>query len=569
MYHWQLLRAAVLGIKVPYHQIRILGEDGGRDWGLACQKIHKALTLRDKYQYLLQEEPELSDVSDDSDESELSEEQRDQRRLEKIWRKRRQQRRRSSFMFNAVAVMRSARHRAVEFQMVDGVVRYTGQEKFPFSYEEHVLDIFGVTRVADDGPTKSSCRHRLTMLAHKYDIHNLMNSELEAGASTSRGGGDFYSARKVDNCIRLATCTPARSLHKFMMQKALEEPDTLVGRDTTLGDLFKRLGLSDPRKLTIERLGVQPGPQRLFHRFDVFSKDYSRGGAGTAALLEPFLRRGDGEGKWFADLVRPQVNATDAPGSTVATEYRIPLYGFDDSEWFNLAAWVEENNIHAENNRWIIQVIRIAGLRGLYRSCKTQQDQLDALFLPMWMASVYPENYPQLAKMLRYTTAINIICNESDRGQDLDPKAKPPKQWPWSENPPDLYFNYYVWANLASLNAYRHSVGLNVFQYRPTAGEMGSHIDHLVSAFLLADSIMQGVTMDKFPTLQYLYYIAQIGICMAPLSNNGMDRPYASHPFQKFFKRGLRVALGTEGPLHFHHTQQPVHEEYGTAIKLY
>ena len=33
----------------------------------------------------------------------------------------------------------------------------------------------------------------------------------------------------------------------------------------------------------------------------------------------------------------------------------------------------------------------IAGLRFLYRSCKTQQDQLDALFTPMWLASVYPE----------------------------------------------------------------------------------------------------------------------------------------------------------------------------------
>jgi len=37
---------------------------------------------------------------------------------------------------------------------------------------------------------------------------------------------------------------------------------------------------------------------------------------------------------------------------------------------------------------------------------------------------------------------------------------------------------------------------------------------------------------------------------------------YADNPFPVFFKRGLRVALSTDDPLHFHHTKEAVVEEY-------
>jgi len=56
--------------------------------------------------------------------------------------------------------------------------------------------------------------------------------------------------------------------------------------------------------------------------------------------------------------------------------------------------------------------------------------------------------------------------SQVNRGQDL-PANKPPQDWPWAENPPDIYFNYYVWANLHALNGCRHARGLNSFQYHP------------------------------------------------------------------------------------------------------
>lgn len=42
----------------------------------------------------------------------------------------------------------------------------------------------------------------------------------------------------------------------------------------------------------------------------------------------------------------------------------------------------------------------------------------------------------------------------------------------------------------------------------------------LAATFLTAESVNHGITMRKSPTLQYLYYLTQIGLAMSPLSNN-------------------------------------------------
>lgn len=41
------------------------------------------------------------------------------------------------------------------------------------------------------------------------------------------------------------------------------------------------------------------------------------------------------------------------------------------------------------------------------------------------------------------------------------------------------------------------------------AGEAGD-IDHLVTSFLLSENIAHGINLRKSPSLQYLYYIAQV-----------------------------------------------------------
>jgi adenosine deaminase len=55
--------------------------------------------------------------------------------------------------------------------------------------------------------------------------------------------------------------------------------------------------------------------------------------------------------------------------------------------------------------------------------------------------------------------------------------------------------------------------------------------------------------------LQYLFYLAQIGLCMSPLSNNTLFLDYHKNPFPAFFARGMSVSLSTDDPLQVRHAQ--------------
>lgn len=57
------------------------------------------------------------------------------------------------------------------------------------------------------------------------------------------------------------------------------------------------------------------------------------------------------------------------------------------------------------------------------------------------------------------------------------------------------------------------------------------------------------------PVLQYLYYLAQIGIAMSPLSNNSLFLSYHRNPLPEYLSRGLMVSLSTDDPLQFHFTK--------------
>lgn len=58
--------------------------------------------------------------------------------------------------------------------------------------------------------------------------------------------------------------------------------------------------------------------------------------------------------------------------------------------------------------------------------------------------------------------------------------------------------------------------------------------------------------------LQYLYYLAQIGIAMSPLSNNSLFLSYHRNPLPEYLSRGLMVSLSTDDPLQFHFTKVSV-----------
>ena len=94
-------------------------------------------------------------------------------------------------------------------------------------------------------------------------------------------------------------------------------------------------------------------------------------------------------------------------------------------------------------------------------------------------------------------------------------------------------------------------------------------------------------THPQVPALQYLYYLAQVGLAMSPLSNNHLFLDYNRSPFPEFFARGLQISLSTDDPLQFHITkvtwwvwsccimchrhwlQEPLIEEYSIAAQVW
>lgn len=95
---------------------------------------------------------------------------------------------------------------------------------------------------------------------------------------------------------------------------------------------------------------------------------------------------------------------------------------------------------------------------------------------------------------------------------------------------------------------------MNTFVLRPHCGEAGP-VQHLVCGFLMSENISHGLLLRKVPVLQYLYYLAQIGIAMSPLSNNSLFLNYHRNPLPEYLARGLCVSLSTDDPLQFHFTK--------------
>mmetsp|Transcript_66966 Transcript_66966/g.207522 ORF Transcript_66966/g.207522 Transcript_66966/m.207522 type:complete len:163 (+) Transcript_66966:1528-2016(+) len=86
---------------------------------------------------------------------------------------------------------------------------------------------------------------------------------------------------------------------------------------------------------------------------------------------------------------------------------------------------------------------------------------------------------------------------------------------------------------------------------------------------MLADSICHGVQLKESVVLQYLYYVAQVGLAVSPLSNDILFVPLSESPFGDFFKRGLNVSLSTDDPLIIHLTEEALVEEYVVAARTF
>ena len=202
------------------------------------------------------------------------------------------------------------------------------------------------------------------------------------------------------------------------------------------------------------------------------------------------------------------------------SEWRISVLGSSENEWYNMADFMVDNNLHnLSNNKWMVQNPRV------YSNCKkgdpwctcvhNYSDILDNFFRPLFEATLHPEEEKnkKLVLFLENLSGFDSVDDESNIDEPLN--AISPKDWDSKDNPSYAYQLYFFWANIFVLNRLREWRGMNVFSFRPHCGESGD-VMHLVTGYLLSNGIAHGIGLQNNHSLQYLYYLDRIGIHVSP-----------------------------------------------------
>lgn len=448
----------------------------------------------------------------------------------------------------------------------------SSQEPLPFTYTklpDFVQDMQMMCSMIADGPLKSFCYRRLSYLYSKFQLHVLLNELRELASQKAVPHRDFYNIRKVDTHIHAASCMNQKHLLRFIKKTLKNSADEVVtvtkGQPMTLAQVFQSMNLTT-YDLTVDMLDVH-ADRNTFHRFDKFNAKYNP--IGESRLREVFLKTDNYlNGKYFANIIK-EVASDFEESKYQNAELRLSIYGKSPDEWFKLAKWAIDGNVASNNIRWLIQIPRLYDIFKTNKLMTSFQQILDNVFKPLFDATNNPNQHPELHKFLQYVIGFDSVDDESKPENPLfDGDVVTPDQWNDDENPPYAYYIYYMYANMTVLNHFRAERGMNTFVLRPHCGEAGP-VQHLVCGYLMAENISHGLLLRKVPVLQYLYYLAQIGIAMSPLSNNSLFLNYDRNPFPEYLARGLVVSLSTDDPLQFHYTKEPLMEEYSIAAQVW
>jgi AMP deaminase len=360
-------------------------------------------------------------------------------------------------------------------------------------------------------------------------------------------------------------------LLKFMKQKLSQCSDEIVvckdGQNMTLGEVFTSLNLT-AADLSIDTLDMHA--HNTFYRFDRFNLKYNP--AGQSLLREIFLKTDNFiKGRYLAELTQ-EVIAELAVNKYSIVEWRVSIYGIGCDEWSKLADWFYTNRLAHENVRWMVQVPRLFDSYRSKGKLNNFQDMLKNIFDPLFSVTLNPSSNIALSYFLDTIVGFDSVDDESrpEWGNLSSGSSSLPKPGEWVDpvNPPYGYYLYYMYANITALNQLRATRGMNSFQFRPHCGEAGD-ADHLISAYILANQVNHGIRLRKLPTLQFLFYLSQVGIAMSPLSNNKLFLAFNKNPFPVYFKQGLNVSLSTDDPLLLHCTKDPLVEEYSVATQVW
>uniref|UniRef100_A0A8W8L5V8 AMP deaminase n=1 Tax=Magallana gigas TaxID=29159 RepID=A0A8W8L5V8_MAGGI len=443
-----------------------------------------------------------------------------------------------------------------------------------------------------DGPLKSFCYRRLSYLSSKYQLHTLMNELKESAAQKEVPHRDFYNIRKVDTHVHASSCMNQKHLLRFIKKKMKTCSDEVVckdkksGKEMTLAEVCETMNIHSyelsvdvldvhavfdsmalkPYDLSVDKLDVH-ADRNTFHRFDKFNAKYNP--IGESRLREIFIKTDNYiNGKYFGHVIK-EVMEDLGESKYQNAEYRLSIYGRSRDEWDKLAYWAIENKIYSDNVRWMIQIPRLYDIYKSAKIVKNFQEILENIFMPLFEVTRNPQSHPELHKFLIYVSGFDSVDDESKTEHiKFDLETPLPEDWCQDENPPYSYYLYYMYANITVLNQFRRERSLPTFTLRPHCGEAGN-VTHLVAGFMLAENISHGLVLRKVPVLQYLYYLAHIGIAMSPLSNNSLFLNYHRNPLPEYFARGLNISLSTDDPLQFHFTKEALMEEYSIAAQVW
>ncbi|KAM9759050.1 AMP deaminase 2 isoform 2-T2 [Menidia menidia] len=464
-------------------------------------------------------------------------------------------------------------------KMVGGVVHvYTKKTNMDKSAEldlpypdlkEYIEDMNVMMSLIINGPVKSFCYRRLQYLSSKFQMHILLNEMKELAAQKRVPHRDFYNIRKVDTHIHASSCMNQKHLLRFIKRAMKKYPEEIVhverGRGQTLKDVFESMNLT-AYELSVDTLDMH-ADRNTFHRFDKFNAKYNP--IGESILREIFIKTDNYiEGKYFAHIIK-EVMFDLEESKYQNSELRLSIYGRSRDEWDSLAQWAVRHRVYSDNVRWLIQVPRLFDVYHTKKQLANFQEMLENIFMPLFEATINPRSHPELHLFLDHVVGFDSVDDESKPEHHIFNLDSPlPADWTEEDNPPYSYYLYYTYANMTVLNHLRRRRGLHTFVLRPHCGEAGP-IHHLVSGFMLSENISHGLLLRKAPVLQYLYYLAQVGIAMSPLSNNSLFLSYHRNPLPEYLSRGLIISLSTDDPLQFHFTKEPLMEEYSIAAQVW
>lgn len=94
-------------------------------------------------------------------------------------------------------------------------------------------------------------------------------------------------------------------------------------------------------------------------------------------------------------------------------------------EWLDLAKWMLHDwqggdfpgPVLSSHNRWLVQIPRLWRIyrNKLGKNERSFQEMLDNLFIPVFEATLYPDEHPQVAELLKHIVGFDSVDDEGSQ----------------------------------------------------------------------------------------------------------------------------------------------------------